>query len=167
MIRERVSTAGVLRPLEPEIELPACNVPLEYIGVINAAAVKRYLDGQALWDAKFSGTLKSIAKTRVKNLKLAREEGRKSMGALAGALANGTVKESEAGEEDGASPSSSVTFLGSSNWSMSWALEGENPPPSSIVSRRDTAEARQYVNPFNSINRADQRLDWPFARIGT
>ncbi|CAE6346975.1 unnamed protein product [Rhizoctonia solani] len=145
MIRERVSTSGVLRPLEPESELPACNVPLEDIGAINAAAVKRYLEGQALWDIKFSGTLKSIAKTRVKNLELARKEGRKSMGALAGALANGTLKDGEGREENGGSPSSSVTFLGSSNWSMSWALEGENPPPSSIVSRRDTAEARQLA----------------------
>ncbi|QRW25189.1 carbohydrate esterase family 10 protein [Rhizoctonia solani] len=146
MIRERVSTAGVLRPLEPESKLDACKVPLEAIGVINAAAVKRYLEGQALWDAKFSGTLKSIAKTRLKNLELARKEGRKSMGALAGGLANGTLKDGEGGKEEAdGSPSSSVTFLGSSNWSMSWALEGENPPPSSIVSRRDTAEARQLA----------------------
>ncbi|CAE6468262.1 unnamed protein product [Rhizoctonia solani] len=143
MIRERVSTAGVLRQLEPESELPACNVPLENIGTINASAVKRYLEGQALWDAKFSGTIKSIAKMRIKNLELARKEGRKSMGAFYGALANGTIKEGDG--EGGGSPSSSVTFLGSPNWSMSWALEGENPPPSSIVSRRDTAEARQLA----------------------
>ncbi|KAH7329803.1 hypothetical protein B0J17DRAFT_679742 [Rhizoctonia solani] len=143
MIRERVSTAGVIRPLEPENELPACNVPLENIGTINASAVKRYLEGQALWDAKFSGTIKSIAKTRVKNLELARKEGRKSLGAFYGALANGTIKDGDV--EAGGSPSSSVTFLGSANWSMSWALEGENPPPSSIVSRRDTAEARQLA----------------------
>lgn len=139
MIRERVSTSGVLRPLEPESELPACKMRLEDIGVINVSAVKRYLEGQALWDAKFSGTIKSIAKMRVKNLELARKEGRKSMSVLHGALANGA----KTPEEHGGSPSSSVTFLGSNTWSMGWALEGENPPPSSIVSRRDTAEARQ------------------------
>ncbi|CUA69250.1 AB hydrolase superfamily protein C4A8,06c [Schizosaccharomyces pombe 972h-] [Rhizoctonia solani] len=136
MIRERVATDGILRPLEPEDQLAACRVPLDRIGTINASAVGRYLQGQALWDAKFSGTIKSIAKMRVKNLELARKEGRKSMGAFYGALA-------KSGE--GASPSSSVTFLGSSNWSMGWALEDENPPPSSIVSRRDTAEARQLA----------------------
>ncbi|KAJ1305863.1 hypothetical protein OPQ81_010586 [Rhizoctonia solani] len=125
MIRERVSTAGVLRPLEPESELPACNVPLETIGTINASAVKRYLEGQALWDAKFSGTIKNIAKMRVKNLELARKEGRKSMGAFYGALANGSIKE------------------GDGEYAGLW--RGENPPPSSIVSRRDTAEARQLA----------------------
>ncbi|KAG8726661.1 hypothetical protein FRC11_014744, partial [Ceratobasidium sp. 423] len=147
MIRERVSTEGVLRPLEPESELAACNVPLEIIGTINASAVKRYLEGQTLWDSKFSGTIKNIAKMRVKNLELARKEGRKSMGAFYGALANGTIREGEGKGDAGGSgsPSSSVTFLGSPNWSMGWALDGENPPPSSIVSRRDTAEARQLA----------------------
>lgn len=143
MIRERVSTSGVLRPLEPESELPACNLPLENMGVINASAVKRYLEGQALWDAKFSGTIKGIAKMRAKNLELARKEGRKSMGALHGALAS--EHSGRRRSEDGGSASSSMTFLGSSTWNMSWALDGENPPPSSIVSRRDTAEARRYV----------------------
>ncbi|KEP50818.1 putative lipase/esterase from carbohydrate esterase family CE10 protein [Rhizoctonia solani 123E] len=145
MIRERVATDGIVRPLEPESDLPACNVPLQVIGTINAAAVGRYLQGQALWDTKFSGTIKSIAKTRVKNLELARKEGRKSMGAFYGAVANGMIKEGGGEHEGETSPSSSVTFLGSANWSMGWALEGENPPPSSIVSRRDTAEARQLA----------------------
>ena len=145
MIRERVSTSGVLRPLEPESELTACNVPLENIGVINAVAVKRYLEGQALWDIKFAGTIKGIAKMRAKNLELARKEGRKSMGVLHGALAGENSGKHRRRSEDGGSASSSMTFLGSSTWSMSWALDGENPPPSSIVSRRDTAEARRYV----------------------
>ncbi|KAG8768394.1 hypothetical protein FRC12_005594 [Ceratobasidium sp. 428] len=145
MIRERVSTSGVLRPLEPESELPACTMELANIGVINAAAVKRYLEGQALWDSKFASTIKSIAKQRTKNLELARKEGRKSIAALHDALANGNANGERKSEDDTGSASSSVTFLGSSHWNMSWALDGENPPPSSIVSRRDTAEARQLA----------------------
>ncbi|QRV97947.1 carbohydrate esterase family 10 protein [Ceratobasidium sp. AG-Ba] len=143
MIRERVSTSGVLRPLEPESELAACTMDLADIGAINAAAVKRYLEGQALWDEKFKSTIKSIAKERAKHLELARKEGRKSIAALHGALANGSP--SRKSEDDTGSASSSMTFLGSSTWNMSWALDGENPPPSSIVSRRDTAEARQLA----------------------
>jgi len=30
-------------------------------------------------------------------------------------------------------------------WGFSWVFEGEHPPPSSIVSRRDTAEARKLA----------------------
>ncbi|KAG9127908.1 hypothetical protein FRC07_007754 [Ceratobasidium sp. 392] len=145
MIRERVSTSGVLRPLEPASELPACTMELANIGVINAAAVKRYLEGQALWDAKFASTIKSIAKEREKNLRLARKEGRKSSAVLHEALANGSTSGRRQSEDDTSSASSSMTFLGSSHWNMSWALDGENPPPSSIVSRRDTAEARQLA----------------------
>lgn len=31
------------------------------------------------------------------------------------------------------------------SWGWSWVTDGEHPPPSSIVSRRDTAEARRLA----------------------
>lgn len=31
------------------------------------------------------------------------------------------------------------------SWIWTWALDGEHPPPTSIVSRRDTAEARHLA----------------------
>ena len=34
MIRERVSTSGTVRPLEPECDLPALQIPPEHLGIV-------------------------------------------------------------------------------------------------------------------------------------
>jgi hypothetical protein len=53
MIRERVSTRGIIRPLEDEDDLPALQVPFEELGMIKELPAKRYLTGQGLWDKKY------------------------------------------------------------------------------------------------------------------
>ena len=62
MIRERVSTHGVLRPLEPEEELTAFKLPSEVIGEISELAVRRWMDGTAKFGKKFGKTAKAIEK---------------------------------------------------------------------------------------------------------
>lgn len=54
MIRERISTRGLRRPLEDEKDIPALHVPQEEIGMIKELPAKRYLTGQALWDKKYA-----------------------------------------------------------------------------------------------------------------
>ena len=54
MIRERVSTRGVLRPLEPESEIPSLHLPREELGMIKELPAKRYLTGQGLWDVRYA-----------------------------------------------------------------------------------------------------------------
>ncbi|KAJ3785120.1 hypothetical protein GGU11DRAFT_684254 [Lentinula aff. detonsa] len=120
MIRERVSTRGVIRPLEPPSDLPALCVPPQLIGEISERAVRRYIEGRTLFDKKFSGLRKTIEQRRRKHLQKARKDTTRNMSALKG----------------------STALLASSGWSWSWALDhNEHPPPSSLVARRDTHEA--------------------------
>ncbi|KAJ7072701.1 hypothetical protein C8F01DRAFT_1104996 [Mycena amicta] len=141
MIRERISTRGVVRPLEPESELPAFSVAPENIGVVSELAVRRYLDGVQKWDRKFAGARKSVEKHRKRNLERARKDTVKNMSLLH----NFIGRETETSSADKAESANSVKeglLAMSGSWSWAWALDAnENPPPSSIVSRRDTQEA--------------------------
>ena len=147
MIRERISTHGIIRPLEPESELDAFRLPPELIGEISELAVRRYIDGTAKFGKKFAKTYKSIEKARQRNLERAHQDAVRNMAQLqqyfSGASPEGTAKpareraENDKGKED---------FAASSSWAWAWALdEDEHPPPSSIVSRRDTEEARRLA----------------------
>lgn len=156
--------------MEPENEIPACNIPLDQVAVVNERSIRRYLEGQTLWDKKYSGVNKSIEKSRRKNLKLATKEGSKTMAYLKHQLhlngQGGTLRPPNATAGPSSAPASprpsdvgrdmadeegqvrvgdvlAKTVLGSRHWTWGWVLEGENPPPASIVSRRDTEEARR------------------------
>ena len=142
-IRERVSIRGVIRPLEPEAELPAFQLKADHVGMVSELSLRRYIQGKDKYDKKFSGTLKNVVKERMHNLKLAHKEGDKSLGHLESYLQKVTEK-SDRGKDVLDSPRLQKVTAGSWNWS--WALdEDEHPPPSSIVSRRDTWEARKLA----------------------
>ena len=138
MIRERVSTHGIIRPLEPESELSAFRLPPELIGVVSELAIRRYIDAKCKFDKKFGGTVKTIEKHRRKNLDIAHKDAVRNMSQLQSYMSQDT-----AGQE------THETFKGikngmktSGSWSWAWALDkDERPPPSSIVARRDTQEA--------------------------
>ncbi|KAJ4483136.1 hypothetical protein C8R41DRAFT_840678 [Lentinula lateritia] len=121
MIRERVSTRGVIRPLEPFSDLPAFSIPPQLIGEISERAVRSYIAGRTFFEHKFSGTRKAIDQRRRKHLQRAR-------------------KDTTYLPNNNASPFNIGTaLLASSGWSWSWALDNnEHPPPSSLVARRDT-----------------------------
>ncbi|THH33032.1 hypothetical protein EUX98_g1144 [Antrodiella citrinella] len=130
MIRERVSTRGVVRPLEPEKDLSAFALPPELIGVVSELAMFRYLDGRTKFDKKFHKTTKTIVKQRQRNLETASKDAKKSMSQLQAYL------------EDQQRAPGVREVQKSGSWSWAWALDAdEHPPPSSIVSRRDTGEA--------------------------
>ena len=132
MIRERVSTQGVIRDLEPEAELDAFHVPPDIIGVISELAVRRYLDGKAKYSKKFQREFRAIEKQRQKNLELAKKDVTKNMEYLQ----NSETVQQRLREGDTAPDS----------WLWAWTLDDdERPPPSSIVSRRDTDEARSLA----------------------
>ncbi|KAJ3807769.1 hypothetical protein F5876DRAFT_47433 [Lentinula aff. lateritia] len=166
MIRERVSTRGVIRPLEPFSDLPAFSIPPQLIGEISERAVRRYIAGRTFFEHKFSGTRKAIEQRRRKHLQKARKDTTRNMSALKGSVERESkkMKQSEnqwsGGEEEDhhhgpRSPNSpylsnnksspfniGTALLASSGWSWSWALDNnEHPPPSSLVARRDTHEA--------------------------
>jgi hypothetical protein len=129
--------------LDPEAELGALRLTADDVGAVCEPSLRRYIQGKAKYDAKFSGTFKSIVKERKRNLKLAHKEGDKSLGHLESYLQK-VAEKSDCGQDALDSPRLQKVTAGSWNWS--WALdEDEHPPPSSIVSRRDTWEARQLA----------------------
>ncbi|CDO75842.1 hypothetical protein BN946_scf184346.g3 [Trametes cinnabarina] len=74
MIRERVSTRGVIRPLEAESELSAFRLPPELVGAISELAVRRYMDGAAKFGRKFARAAKAVEKARRRNLERAKQD---------------------------------------------------------------------------------------------
>lgn len=154
MIRERVATNGAIRPLEDEALIPACTMKLEDIGVLQEESVRRYLKGQTIWERKFAKVARSIESQRQKHLNLSTQDTRGTMDKIRRQLhlvgetqppALATEPDRTADEHHTVDLSCVMekTVLGSRQWKWGWALEGETPPPSSIVARGDTGEARR------------------------
>ena len=102
MIRERVATDGHCRHLEPAQELPAMTMPLDEVGVIKEGPAIRYLNGQSLWDKKFSHALKAVDRHRKRNLTDAKErDTRKIMRMWQKKMKLHQQERARKGEEDG------------------------------------------------------------------
>lgn len=139
MIRERVSTQGIIRPLEPADKLDALHVPPAIIGVLSERAVRRYLEGKAVFDQKYAKESLTIEKERNRNIDLARKDITRNLTQL---------QELQSGRAPGKQKETSQAFrdgLESSTGTWGWAWADERPPPSSIVSRRDTDESRRLA----------------------
>ncbi|KAF8963661.1 hypothetical protein BDZ97DRAFT_1939461 [Flammula alnicola] len=141
MIRERVNTSGVIRPLEPESELDAFQIPSERVGQFSDLTIHRYVRDRNKFDKKFAHTVKSIDKHRRHNLQRAKEDTIKRMSVL-----RKTLRKNGKLAAKGSDKEAKEDVTGCPEWGWAWALdEGEDPPPSSIVSRRDTEEARKLA----------------------
>ena len=197
MIRERVSSHGILRPLEPASELGALQMPTDEIGMIKEGPALRYLTGQYLWDKKYKHARKKVAQHRQRNLRAHAKDvrglvegikrklggagvetgtdktggyGRTKTGtsptqesstvvsseglsrSTSGSSAAETVSdvssiESEPAGRQGETQTGGVND-GYDDWSWAWALDGDVPPPSAIVSRRDTV--RPSLSPLRA-----------------
>jgi hypothetical protein len=140
MIRERVSTRGLIRPLEPETDLPAMQVPSDRIGTLPERAIKRYVTAKERSDKKFAHAIKRIEKHRLRNI----DRASRDMNQHIAALQHYLDRENQAAAAPSTSRSTSTDRVTrtTSCWNMAWVLdEDERPPPSSIVARRDTEEA--------------------------
>ncbi|KAI6095066.1 hypothetical protein F5141DRAFT_1162759 [Pisolithus sp. B1] len=130
IIRERVSTRGEIRPLEPKEQLDAFSVPSSMIGVLSERTLRRYMDGRALFDNRFRKDMAATEKLRRRNTDLAKKEFSKVILHL---------REPRDGKDK---VKASTLDPSNGSWGWAWALdEDEKPPPSSIASRRDTDEA--------------------------
>lgn len=149
MIRERVSTRGEIRPLESEVELAACTLPHERVGVVDELAIRRYIEGKTRWDERYKRTTETIRKQRTKNLNIAKSETVRNVQQLQmHFIQNG--QEQEKGGKGRMHTHGPVPTLAdglrktAASWTWAWAADDdERPPPSSIVARRDTEEARR------------------------
>jgi hypothetical protein len=119
MIRERVATNGIVRPLEPERDIPALNIDPTTLGIISARWAQVYLAGVQRHEKKYASSIRQI------------EQRRKRAIALLRSRAEASQEEEATAEVEG------------EGWSVAWALDDahERPPPSSLVARCDTAEA--------------------------
>ncbi|KAI0260171.1 hypothetical protein BC834DRAFT_973673 [Gloeopeniophorella convolvens] len=134
MIRERISTQGVIRPLEHEHDLQAFTVPAHLIGHIPERVLSRYFSAKTLADQKHASAHRAVAKQRERTLSRAARELSGRAGALRAFLAG-----------DGDAEEGNVRrglLAASRSWSLAWALgAAERPPPSSVAARLDTDEA--------------------------
>ncbi|KAJ8520189.1 hypothetical protein ONZ45_g2950 [Pleurotus djamor] len=140
IIRERVSTQGVIRALEPEADLDAFKIPHDIVGDLSELAVRRYLEGKAKFDRKFAHATKAVEKERHRQLERAKKEPifKTKMFQTGGGLASQSEMEKK-GVKEG-------LLATSGTWAWAWVFDGqERPPPSSIAARRDTQEARRLA----------------------
>ncbi|KAF8267914.1 hypothetical protein EI94DRAFT_1728993 [Lactarius quietus] len=140
MIRERVSIQGIIRPLEPEPELPAMQMSPELVGTLSEHALRRYITGHARFTKKFARAIRHIEKQRMRNIDRATRDTDQHIAALQHYL-----DREQTGTPD-------------ANWTLAWALDAdERPPPSSIVARRDTAEALKLARVADKAVLASER----------
>ncbi|KAI9460342.1 hypothetical protein F5148DRAFT_1216989 [Russula earlei] len=159
MIRERVSTRGVIRPLEPESELPAMQVPSEMIGTLSERAIRRYVTGKGLFDKKFASTIKRIEKRRLRNIDRASRNINHHIAALHHYLDRENKTSDSGGTGTGTDRTTAEPLSAPSSWNMAWALdEDERPPASSIVARRDTEEALKLARVADEAVLASERM---------
>jgi hypothetical protein len=128
MIRERVSTQGIIRPLEHQEDLPAFRLSPQLIGTTPDIVLERYMAAKQAADQKFASTIRGIEKARMRNIERASQDFAQRTAALrryfrsAGGVGGGEA------------------------WRLAWALDAdERPPPSSIVGRLDTEEALRFA----------------------
>lgn len=156
MIRERVSTRGHIRPLEPENDLPAMQVPSDLIGTIPKRAIERYAKGKERSDKKFAQAIKRIEKQRLRNIDRASRDMNQHIAALQHYLDRESPAVTAVSTSMGTGTDQATRAA--SSWNMAWALdEDERPPPSSIVARRDTEEALKLARVADKAVLASER----------
>jgi hypothetical protein len=129
MIRERVSTQGIIRTLEHEEDLPAFRLSPQLVGVIPEIVLERYMVAKRAADQRFASTIKGIEKARVRNI----ERASRDLAQRAAPLRRYFRAAGGSGANGGA-------------WRLGWTLDvEERPPPSSIVGRLDTEEALRFA----------------------
>src|SRR5262245_51409339 len=113
MIRERVSTKGLVRQMEPEEEVPALNMTPDMVGMVNELGIKRYLDAQNDWDKRFKDIMKAVLKHRKKQTVTGEAEDRVRFKRLKENVLTKTDEEEK------------NKVLNSAKWSWSWVVSGD------------------------------------------
>ncbi|CCL99228.1 uncharacterized protein FIBRA_01243 [Fibroporia radiculosa] len=159
MIRERISTDGTIRALEAEEELPALAFPAELIGVMSELVARRYFDGRAKFAKKFAKVEKYIEEKRQRNLVRAQSDTMRNMAHLQTFLSRDEKAVHRPSGQSQPPRGIQEGLMATGSWPWAWALDvGEEPPPSSIVARRDTGEARRLARIADQAFLADEHV---------
>src|SRR5271170_1736730 len=75
LIRQRISTHGLPRPMEPESSLPCLSLPPSQICVIHSSPTKRWLAKKQKWDVKYAKQKRKVQLARGREYVLAQERG--------------------------------------------------------------------------------------------
>ena len=158
MLRERVDIHGQVRPMEPVEEIPALRIPPSQVGLIKEAPVRRWLQGQGLWDERYKRQSKKVKGERKKMEEAAEQIVRHATGqglVVTTGRAETQTSPGEGGggvEQDAVRPMippqgrrkssrSVLTTTGIIDENRRYGpldLDDEDPPPSAIAKRRDT-----------------------------
>ncbi|KAH8919831.1 alpha/beta-hydrolase [Atractiella rhizophila] len=125
MIRERINTFGVVRPLEAEEDIAVLQRPVEEVGAIQEGAIKMYLDGFRHRDSKYKSTLRRLESEVAKKEKKAT-----------------AATESLFRRRKQPPPDDNLTGI--------TKIPGQHPPPGSLAGRRNTADARELIKSFEA-----------------
>lgn len=143
--------------MEPVEEMPALRIPPNQIGLIKEAPVRRWLQGQGMWDERFKRESKMVLEKR-KKLEEKAERVLRQAAKLGLAVNTGAGEVRASGERVGGgqegrdevrpmvqsgrkSSRSVLTTAGIIDENRRYGpldLDDENPPPSAIARRRDT-----------------------------
>ncbi|KAA8631164.1 hypothetical protein SMACR_03885 [Sordaria macrospora] len=69
MIRQRVTTTGLILPLPEHSDLPACCMDRNAIGQIKAGPVRKWLAHKKKFDSRFASTKSKVHKQRIKDMR--------------------------------------------------------------------------------------------------
>lgn len=168
MIRQRVDRHGNNFHLEPESELPACNIPASEVGVIKEGPVKKWMAAKKEWDTKFASAKRRVQKQRAKEM----AQGYSDFGngeapppsALAGRrMAGEDLKEEKKKRSMGMSL---WALWGSKHDEKTMALEQEadkadKPPETAVASAEDGANARPLDDTKTNQGKAMEKAQRP------
>lgn len=156
MVRERVDVRGVVRDLEAPEELAALQLSPAQVGVIKEGPIKRFLEGMRLADRRYAKLHERIRQERVEHVRSAETQESKRLRAALQRLGSTRRHELEQLDEGDAGEDDLEDLL---RLRGPWALS-ERPPPSSVVGRKDTAEALRLARVIDESeqNRSGLRL---------
>lgn len=73
MIRQRVTSHGIVFPLPPPEELTGCTMDRNLIGVVKVGTVRKWLEHKKRWDNKFAKTKRRVHEERIREMSVGYE----------------------------------------------------------------------------------------------
>jgi acetyl esterase/lipase len=152
MIRQQVDRHGIIRPMAPESELPALQMPAADVGVIKPGPVRKWLAARKEWDTRYASEKRKVQKQRIKDMTGTKfetfgDEERPPPSALAGRRKKGHVD-------------SMAKRRKNKGWGMMlWSLWGSKHDQSTIRREEEMVDEDQRAKTDDTAAHADSDLE--------